>query len=188
MKRRSVLQSFLSVPAAVAVAQDVKPANPETPKTPATDAEAASDPVVKTFNPTQFAALRRLGEIIVPASQDTPGAKEAGAAEFLDFLIGVSPAERVTLYKAGLDRLNSEAMKRYKKPFGEISAGQAEPILAPLNAAWSYRAPADPLAKFLRSAKSDLLEATGNSREYIAAVSKRRRSAGGAGQYWYPSE
>jgi hypothetical protein len=193
MKRRAVLRSLLAVPSVAALpslapAQQANPAVPETPKTLVTDAEATSDPVIKTFSSPQFAALRKLGEILMPAAGDTPGATEAGAAEFLDFLIGVSPANRVTLYRAGLDRLNAEAQRRCNKPFAEISAGEAEPILAPLHAPWSHTGPSDSFAKFLLAAKSDLMEATANSREYITVVSQKRRSAGGVGQYWYPIE
>jgi len=153
-----------------------------------TDAEAASDPVVRTFNEGQFSALRKLGEIVMPASAAAPGASEARAAEFLDFLIGVSPPARVALYKAGLDRLNAEAQQRYQKSFGEITVEQSAPILAPLLAPWSHRGPSDSFARFLLAAKGDLLTATANSREYIAAVSQRRRGAGGMGQYWYSVE
>jgi hypothetical protein len=149
-------------------------------------ADATSDPVVRTFDKAQFSALRKLGEIMMPSLPDSPGADEAGAAEFLDFLIGVSPADRVTLYKTGLDRLNAEAHRRYSKPFAEITGAQAEPILAPLLAPWTYKGPSDPFAAFLLAAKHDLMTATTNSREYITVVSQRRRSGGGVGQYWYP--
>jgi hypothetical protein len=193
MKRRTVLRSLLAAPSvamlpSVAPAQEAKSTSPEIPNTLTTEADAASDAVVKTFNQAQFSGLRKLGGILMPASDAAPGAPEAGAAEFLDFLIGVSPPDRVTLYKAGLDRLNSEAQQRYHKSFGEITAEQAEPILAPLHAPWSYRGPSDSFAKFLLAAKSDLLAATANSREYITVVSQRRRGAGGVGQYWYPVE
>ena len=184
---------MLALPAAAALppdalAQEVKAPLPETPKTLTTEADSAAVPIVKTFDSAQLSALRRLGEILMPAAQDTPGAVEAAAAEFLDFLIGVSPPDRVTLYRSGLDRLNAEAHRRYNKSFGEITPDQAEPILAPLHVPWSYRGPADPFAKFLLSAKSDLLAATTNSREYVTVVSQRRRGAGGVGQYWYPVE
>ena len=196
MKRRAVIQSLLAVPAAAclpseACAQQAKPAAPadrETPAVSTTLADAAAAPVVGTFNPAQISALRKLGDIMAPAAQGTPGAVACGAAEFLDFLIGASPAERVTLYCEGLDRLNREAQHRYGKPFGEIAAEQAEPILAPLHVPWSYRGPDDEFAKFLLAAKSDLLTATVDSREYIEVVSQRRRSAGGVGQYWYSVE
>ncbi len=193
MKRRTVLRSLFAVPSVAALptealAQEAKPATPETPKTATMEADAASDPLVKTFDAVQFSALRKLSQILMPASHDAPGALDASAPEFLDFLIGVSPPDRVTLYKAGLDRLNAEAHRRYNKPFGEITPEQAEPILAPLREPWSYRGPADAFARFLLAAKSDLLTATANSREHVAVVSQRRRSGGGVGQYWYPIE
>ena len=193
MKRRTVLRSLLAAPSvamlpSVASAQQARGASSEIPQTLTTEADTACDPIVKTFNASQFAALRKLGEIMMPASEGAPGALEAEAAEFLDFLIGVSPQDRITLYRTGLDRLNAEAQQKYHKPFGEITAEQAAPILAPLHAPWSYRGASDSFAKFLLAAKSDLLTATVNSREYITVAAQKRRSAGGAGQYWYPSE
>jgi hypothetical protein len=193
MKRRTILRSLLAFPAAAALpseapAQEPRATPSETPRTATTEADAASDAFLKTFNKAQFAALRKLGDVLMPATEEAPGASQCGAAEFIDFLIGVSPADRVTLYKTGLDRLNAEAQSHYKKAFAEIMAAQADAILAPLHAPWSYRGPSDSFAKFLHSAKRDLMTATTNSREYITIVSQRRRSAGGVGQYWYPTE
>ena len=160
----------------------VKPAPPhnEAPLTPTVNADSFAEGFVRTFTPEQFAALKKLGEIIVPSSDDTPGADDAKAAEFLDFLIGQSPADRMQLYRKGLDSLNTEARRLYKRPFAEVSVSEAEPILAPLKQPWSHGP-----QHFLRAAKSDLLQATVNSREYIAVVSRRRRNAAGSGQYWY---
>jgi hypothetical protein len=192
MRRRSLIRSLLLVPGAAAIpgalsAQEpppapaaAKPAPSETPLTPTVNADSFADGFVRTFTPEQFAALKKLGEIIVPSSEDTPGAEQAKAAEFLDFLIGQSPAERMQLYRKGLDSLNSEARRLYKRPFGDVTASEAEPILAPLRQPWTYTTP-----HFLQAAKSDLLQATVNSREYIAVVSRRRRNAAGSGPYWY---
>lgn len=187
---------MLAVPAAAALpikarsqqAQREAPPNRETPVTTTVVADAAADAIVRTFNAAQFAALRRLGEILVPPANGTPGASQAGVAEFLDFLIGASPSERVRLYRDGLDRLNAEAKRRYDRPFSEVTAGQAEPILAPLQAPWTYGGPEDPFARFLLAAKNDLMLATVNSREYSAAAAQHGRRAGGAGRYWYPIE
>ena len=59
---------------------------------------------LRFFDAAQFAALRRLGQILVPARPNAPGAIEAEAAEFLDFLIGQSPADRQSLYRDGTTR------------------------------------------------------------------------------------
>jgi hypothetical protein len=196
MKRRAVLQSLLTVPAAVALPVEARsqqrqaPAqsNSDTPVTTTVVADATTDSIVRTFNQEQFAALRRLGDIVMPAANGTPGPSQTGAAEFLDFLIGASPADRVTLYREGLDRLNAEAKRRYDQSFGAVTLEQAEPILAPLKSPWTYRGPEDSFARFLLAAKNDLMQATANSREYSAAAAQHGRRAGGAGRYWYPIE
>ncbi len=194
MKRRTAIRSILTLPAAMAlplplpaqVAAPAPPASSEMPDTPTVAADTHAETVVKTFDGEQFAALSKLSSILVPTLPDTPGAAEAGVAEFLDFLVGHSPAERVTLYKNGLDHLNQQARKRTGKPFAELTAQQAAPILAPLRKPWTYEPPRDPFARFLRAAKEDVLKATRNSREYISVVSRRNRRAGGMGIYWYP--
>ena len=62
--------------------------------------------VPRFFDPPGLAALRRLGEILVPGRQNLPGATEAEAAEFLDFLIGQSPPDRQSLYREGTARFH----------------------------------------------------------------------------------
>ncbi len=195
MKRRDALRSLFVVPAAaalpasaVAEQSQASAANRENPTTATVGPDAAAETVARTFSVPQLAALRKLGELILPAAQGLPGTTEAGAADFLDFLIGASPADRLTLYREGLDRLNAEAERLHHKPFAGLEAAQAGPILAPLKAPWSYAGPSDSFARFLLTAKSDLITATVNSQEYIAAVSERRRSAGGVSRYWYPVE
>lgn len=141
------------------------------------------------FNPSQFAALRKLSETLMPPMNEAPGAAEAKAAEFLDFLIGESPSERQQLYKTGLDLLNTQAKKRFSKAsFAELDGGQVATLLAPLREAWTFDPPADLLSRFLRAAKQDVRAATMNSREYISAAASGggRRGAGGVGLYWYP--
>ena len=99
------------------------------------------------------------------------------------------PADRQQLYQAGLDALNGQAAQRYRKPFAELDAAEADALLAPLHQAWSYAPPADPLAHFLVVAKADIRTATLNSREYnTVGASGGGRRMGGAGVYWYPIE
>jgi hypothetical protein len=191
MKRRRMIQSVLGVSAASALprplfAQQNKTES-ETPKLTANTPDSVANGVLRFFDPAGFSALRRLGEILVPARQNLPGALEAEAAEFLDFLIGQSPADRQTLYRDGAARLNREAGSKYGKPFAELSAADADPILAPLREAWTYQEPADPFARFLRAAKADFIQATVNSRQW-AAASSGRRGASGLNTYWFPIE
>jgi hypothetical protein len=194
MNRRTVLRSILSIPAAAAITEDIlaqEPARPqpplnETPLTPTINADSLAETETHTFTPTEFSAMKRLGEIFEPSSKDAPGANEAKAAEFLDFLIGQSPSETVELYRGGLDALNAQSTQLYGKAFDTVTDAEAAHILAPLKQPWSYTSPSAILPRFLRLAKDDFRRATLTSREYIIVVSLRHRNAGGSGQYWLP--
>ncbi len=194
MKRRHAIQSLIGIPAAAALPLGAAPDTPaqrpaaETPKTPVTVADAVGNGMPRFFTAEEFGALERLGEILLPPYAGRPGAREAEAAAFLDFLLANSPADRVELYRQGLAKLNSEARRRYQKSFAELTAEQAAPILAPLEKPWSYHPPEDPLARFLVAVKDDVFLATTNSREWAAVMARRSRRAGGLGTYWYSVE
>jgi hypothetical protein len=157
------------------------------PNLAATAPDQVAGGVRHFFDPPSFAAVRRLGEILVPARQSAPGAVEAEAAEFLDFLLSQSPADRQKLYREGAARLNKEAQSRHGKAFAELTEADADPILAPLRAAWAYQGPSDPFARFLQAAKADFLQATANSRQ-SAEANSGRRGVSGLSTYWLPIE
>jgi hypothetical protein len=200
MKRRRFVQSLVAAPTASALLAQTSrtPANPpgaplqqpaavaqDLPKIDVSVPDIAADPAPRFFNEAQFAALRHLCEILMPAGDGRPGAIEARAPEFLDFLIGESLAERQQLYRDGLDALNSEANRRYGKPFATISAADSDAILAPLRQPWQYNPPSDPLAHFLVQTKADIRTATVNSHEYVSVAGAGSRRFGGVGLYWH---
>jgi hypothetical protein len=197
MKRRGFVKVLAAAPAVPAVlAQQTTPPAPA-PQTPPPAAEAPKlelaipDDVAemqpKFFTAPQYSALRKLAEILMPRIGDTPGAIEAGAPEFLDFLISQSPKERQQLYRQGLEALNSEATKRFNMPVAETTSEQQAALLQPLRRQWTYDPPTDPLARFLWAAKQDVRTATVNSREYtLASASGGGRRGTGVGLYWYP--
>jgi hypothetical protein len=204
MKRRRFVKGLLALPAAPAlVAQQQQPApggnqaalpgtaSPQTAgESPALEtaiSDAAAEMVPRFFTSTQFAALRQLSGILMPPINGAPGALEAHAPEFLDFLIGQSPPERQQLYQAGLDTLNAQAKKRFNKTFAEADAAETAALLASLREPWTPEPPAEPLARFLHAAKQDIRTATTNSPEWSAAgLASGGRRPGGFNQYWLP--
>ncbi|MGH9647125.1 MAG: gluconate 2-dehydrogenase subunit 3 family protein [Bryobacteraceae bacterium] len=195
MKRRRFIQALAATPAAPALLAQAPPA-PSVAKTipnSGTDApllyaapDAAAEPVPHFFTAQQFAALRKLSDILNPPVNGAPGALEAKAPEFLDFLLSQSSVDRQQLYRLGLDGLNAQARKRFTKPFADVDARQAEVLLAPLHEPWTYDAPAEPVAAMLRAAKDDIRRATTNSREWNLAATAGRARGGGGGLYWLP--
>ena len=198
MQRRRFFQTLAAAPAAgallaqqpAAAQQTPSGGSSEIPQLQTTAVDLAGDPAPHFFTADQYAALRKLSELLQPAMAPMPGALAAGVPEFLDFLISVSPDDRQKLYREGLDALNEEAKKHTNQPFAEISAADAASVLAPLRQPWTYEAPSDPLAHFLREAKQDIHTATVNSREYnqAGAASGGGRRFGARGFYWLPIE
>ena len=192
MKRRRFLQGLAVAPAASSLlAQQAAPqaaaakASIDSPLHYGISEDAA-EPVLHFFSAPQFSGLRKLSELLMPPMNGAPGALDAQAPEFLDFLLSQSSADRQQLYRSGLDGLNNQSKKRFSKLFAEADSGQAEMLLAPLRESWTYEAPADPVVAFLRAAKDDVRRATINSREWNLASAAGRTRGGGAGLYWLP--
>lgn len=148
MKRRSLLQAAAAALPAGGWLRAQQPVVPPKPTPVAEEAipviesaipDIAASTVASFFSPEQFAALQRLSELIAPALDGVPGAREVGAAEFLDFLIGESPADRQELYRTGLDELNQRAKQQFDTTFAQLTEAQADRVLAPLRTPWSLK-------------------------------------------------
>jgi hypothetical protein len=141
------------------------------------------------FTAVEMATMKKLSEVLVPALNGRPGALEAEAPEFLDFLIGQSPAERQAIYRKGLAGLEQQAQSQFKKAFAALEPPQVETLLAPLRQPWTFIPPTEAVPRFLREAKADVRTATQNSREWNAGgAAGTGRRAGGMGQYVYTLE
>jgi hypothetical protein len=181
------------------------------PTSPATVADlvATSDP--HFFNHQQFATLRQLCELMMPALNGYPSAVDAGVPEFLDFLVGATPSgrqqtyaaalagaapsrqvitgsiDRKKMYVAGLDRLETEAMRRFSKSFAALSPDQADALLAPAMISWlEDHPPQDSFQRFINVVNQDIRTATMNSAAWSAAAEAAGERAPGVGVYWSP--
>src|SRR2546422_10183818 len=70
----------------------------------------------KSFTAHEFQTLQRLADLIIPADEHSPGALEAGAAEFIDYLSSNSP-ELTEIYSGGIGWLDHEMQRRYSSDF-----------------------------------------------------------------------
>ncbi len=155
---------------------------PMTPLVP----DAVAQTNANFFTDRQFATLQRFSEIMVPAYNGYPGAIEAGTPKFLDFLIGVSPADRQRMYQSGLDRLNAEATGKFSVSFTEVSAEQADQLIRPWLRTWMEdNPPTEPYPHFINVAHTDIREATMNSQAWSDAQHTKGQSPR-VDLYWYP--
>jgi hypothetical protein len=116
----------------------------------AAPAPAANGPYTPLFfSPPQYAMVERLTEIIIP-EDDTPGAKSAGVAEFIDFMVAnrvpVGGGRHVratqdaiemgnqaqTRFLDGLAWINARSYSEFGHEFMECSAEQQNDLLSEL--------------------------------------------------------
>jgi hypothetical protein len=90
------------------------------------------------FSPEEYKLVERLTDLIIP-SDETPGAREAGAAEFVDFMVAHDRDRQYPL-RTGLTWLNAHAERLLGKPFLQLSQEQQVSILEPLAYKAKYRA------------------------------------------------
>ena len=151
------------------------------------------DAVAKTdshfFSDTQMATLRCLCEIFQPPFWIYPGALAAGTPEFLDFLIGVSPTDRREMYQSGLDRLESDSRQHFSIAFAAVNAAQADQLIRPWLRPWmNEHPPAEPYARFINIAHTDIRQATTNSQAWSDAARANGQQIPDVDLYWYPVE
>lgn len=89
---------------------------------------------VKYFNEHEFRTLERLSELIVPADEGGPSARDGGAPEFIDLLASQNP-ELAAIFTGGILWLDNAALKRSGKRYAEASESEQTELLDMLVAA-----------------------------------------------------
>lgn len=127
-------------------------------RAPAPTSAQASDPYKPIFfSPDQYKMIEYLAEMIIP-EDDTPGAKQAGVAEFIDFMVGnrVAVAESREIrstadaieagnetqqkFVAGLGWMNARSHSEFGHNFMDCTADQQNSLLEEL----AYKAKSKP--------------------------------------------
>jgi hypothetical protein len=160
------------------------------PKTPVPHTEVPdtlAETDLKFFSAEQMGALRRLSELLLPAIGSKPSALQAETPEFLDFLLGHSPATRQTLYKGGLDWLSVESKRKFRVAFGETTTEQADALVKPWMRTWmTDHPPTQAHADFLNIAHADIRSATMNSKIWNDTETDIEEDPNGMALYWSP--
>jgi gluconate 2-dehydrogenase gamma chain len=82
------------------------------------------------FTAAEYDMVERLTDLIIP-SDATPGAREAGVAEFIDFMVASDPDQQY-VFRTGLTWLNAYSEQTSGKKFLELTAEQQTSLLEPL--------------------------------------------------------
>ena len=105
-----------------------------------------ASPQPKVLSAPQFRTLEAFVEMIIPADDRSPGAKEARVADYIDLLISELAPEDALRWISGLAALDAEAIARARTPFASLTPAQADRILQDISR--NERAPRTPLEEF----------------------------------------
>jgi len=101
----------------------------EMPASAAAQAPLVDQPAASRFlQPHEFSSLQALCEIIVPADDHSAGARQAGAAEYIDLLARGNP-QIAAIFHGGLAWLHSRSNAVYGEPFTGLSEAQATSLV-----------------------------------------------------------
>jgi gluconate 2-dehydrogenase subunit 3-like protein len=103
------------------------------------------------FSSSEYAIVERLAEIIIP-SDTTPGAKEAGVAEFVDFMVAHDSEQQYPM-RLGIGWLNAHCERLLGKAFLALSDAQQISVLEPLAYKAKYREGEEDGRKFFSAIK-----------------------------------
>jgi gluconate 2-dehydrogenase gamma chain len=82
------------------------------------------------FTAAEYEMVERLADIIIP-SDATPGAKDAGVAEFIDFMVANDPDTQYG-FRTGLTWLDAHGEQTAGKRFVQLTPEQQTSLLEPL--------------------------------------------------------
>jgi len=113
--------------------------------------EAHASPQPKVLSAPQFRTLEALVETIIPTDDRSPGAKDARVADYIDLWLSESEPDRVLRWMGGLAALDAESAARFKTPFVNATAAQADAIMRDISR--NEADPHTPLEEFFVTAK-----------------------------------
>ena len=127
---------------------------------------ADSEYTPRFFKPDEFKTVEMLTEIIIP-SDDTPGAKEAQVARYIDVVVFSAAEFRSSLqveWKKGLEALDGLSRERHQHAFDELTAKDQELLLEAMSLPERKTGASHPGFEFYRLVKEMTLEGFYTSR------------------------
>jgi Gluconate 2-dehydrogenase subunit 3 len=110
----------------------------------------------QVFSAAERAVLDRLSDIIIPTDEQSPGAHESGAVNYLDLAAALNP-QRHRDWTRGIEAVKSLAKHRFSRSFMDCSPEQQERIVEEM--ARNEGEPSDELERFFCSLKPMVIDA-----------------------------
>ena len=130
LNRREALALVTSLPLALTI-------TPEEAAAAAVQVAQSKPYALRFFTPGEYATVVALSDLILPRDARSASASEAGAPEFIDYIVAEQPA-RQTAMRGGLVWLDSECRRRFDKAFVDCSDAERRQVADDI--AWPRKA------------------------------------------------
>ena len=101
------------------------------------------------FSASEYETLDHLCEVILPADDQSPGARQAQVRSLIDVMVHFSDAQSQQRWRAGLKAVEEAAQASFGKPLVECGARQQDSIVARM--AQNEGAPRNELERFVKA-------------------------------------
>jgi Gluconate 2-dehydrogenase subunit 3 len=112
---------------------------------------AQAPPKLAFLTPGQYATLDALVETIIPSDAQSPGARDARVADYIDLLLSESDDQTQRTWTAGLTIFDAESRRRFKAPYAKLEPAQMAQLLTDISR--NELSPKTPLEEFFKSTK-----------------------------------
>ena len=151
------VMASLPVLNATAAAQDMaSPAAMHHPPQKAPAAAARKPQRLHFFTPEENRTVIEMSERIIPADASSPGAKAARVNEYIDLIVGESPAEIKRNWRDGLAAINKMSRDRFGKEFAAASVEQQVELLTQISK--NEKSPTSVEERFFRTIKNATID------------------------------
>jgi hypothetical protein len=87
-------------------------------------ADAETQSQLRFFTATEMTSISLMSDLIIPADEQSPGAKDAGVPAFIDLMVSESSVETKNLWRNGLSAIDQLCKKEFGNGFGTLSSEQ----------------------------------------------------------------
>lgn len=137
MTRRDALEALLAAPVLAGLTWTVAEARTAARQAAAGDAGQDSPFTPQFLTDHEFATVRLLADLVIPADDRSGSASDARVPEFIDFMMVDQPERQVAL-RGGLAWLDAEHLRRFDRRFLDCDDAQRRDVLDAI--AWPDRA------------------------------------------------
>ena len=109
-------------------------------------------PKLLVLSPAQYATLEAFVDTIIPTDEQSPGAKEARVADYVDLLLSETDDGVRLQWLGGLAELDEESRAQFRRPFTALAAAQRDAVVGAI--ARNEKSPRTPLETFFVMAKT----------------------------------